>query len=175
MYGEALSRPCWLWPVGRLDSELSRGATLKLLSCSQAVLMHASCHRGMCCSSCMAGAGRQQAARQRRSGHSSRQPGSCYKTAPTAGTPSECNHAGCAYHSVRGPQAAASAGKVPAASLAGQCTSFASVSPWDIGNHFPDVVLCCGGSIGFQWSVRLSIFVCLSEICCSASSRDQKC
>ena len=28
------------------------------------------------------------------------------------------------------------------------------VSPWDIGNHFPNVILCCGGSIDFQWSVR---------------------
>jgi len=29
-----------------------------------------------------------------------------------------------------------------------------SVSPWDVGNHFPAVTLCCGGSVNFQWSVR---------------------
>ena len=35
-----------------------------------------------------------------------------------------------------------------------QCQSSVSVSPWDTGNKFPDVTICCGGSINFQWSVR---------------------
>ena len=38
-----------------------------------------------------------------------------------------------------------------------QCQSSVSVSPWDTGNKFPDVTVCCGGTVNFQWSVRPSI------------------
>ena len=50
----------------------------------------------------------------------------------------------------------AEVGKVPAPSLAPQCQSSVGVSPWDNGNHYPNVIICCGGHVDFQWSVRLS-------------------
>lgn len=56
----------------------------------------------------------------------------------------------------------AAAGALPAVTLGSQCQSSASVSPWDTGSHFPNVIICCGGHVDFQWSVRP---LCLCGIC----------
>lgn len=72
-------------------------------------------------------------------------------------------------------QAAAVAGAGGAAALAGnalalapigtKCASSVQVSPWDLPGKFPDVTVCCGGSIDFQWNGNSAVWQTATPAC----------
>lgn len=64
--------------------------------------------------------------------------------------------------------AVAAAGALPAVTLGSQCQSSASVSPWDTGSHFPNVIICCGGHVDFQWSGVSGVWQLSSATCPAA-------
>lgn len=75
---------------------------------------------------------------------------------------------------VAGPAgAAAEAGPVKASAFAGAstapkgttCSSNVKISPWDAGHKFPNVVVCCGGSVDFQWSGVSSVWQTATAAC----------